>query len=213
MLSTEWIPARQPDSKHLMIVLHGLGDSLEGFRFLPDALGLPDVHFLLVNAPDEYYGGYSWYNFEHSQSAGVERSRLELNTLLDEQRAKGFASENIFLFGFSQGCLMTFETGLRYSHRLAGLIGISGYVLDAAELILELSPVAKNQRMLWTHGTRDPIIPCAKAKQQMVQLQSAGLDIEWKEFNKEHTIAGEAEVGVIRTFAKKNMGFFSNEGV
>ena len=35
-----------------MIVLHGLGDSMEGYRWLPEALQLPWLNYLLVNAPD-----------------------------------------------------------------------------------------------------------------------------------------------------------------
>ena len=42
-----------------------------------------------------------------------------------------------------------------------------------------------------------------KVKEQTVQLRSAGLDIEWREFNKAHTIAGEEELAVVRTFMEK----------
>ena len=53
MLDTEFIPAVQKSSR-LMVVLHGLGDSVAGFRWLPEALGLPWMNYLLVNAPDDY---------------------------------------------------------------------------------------------------------------------------------------------------------------
>jgi hypothetical protein len=36
-------------------MLHGLGDSIEGYRWLPDRVGLPWMNYLLVNAPDDYY--------------------------------------------------------------------------------------------------------------------------------------------------------------
>ena len=54
MLTTELMPAAQRDSRRLMVVLHGLGDSMEGYRWLPSALRLPWLNYLLVNAPDEY---------------------------------------------------------------------------------------------------------------------------------------------------------------
>ena len=72
MLETEFIPAAKKSSR-LMVVLHGLGDSVAGFRWLPDALGLPWMNYLLVNAPDSYYGGFSWYDFAGDQAAGVLR--------------------------------------------------------------------------------------------------------------------------------------------
>jgi phospholipase/carboxylesterase len=110
-----------------------------------------------------------------------------------------FPSEHTILFGFSQGCLMTLETGLRYPHKLAGLVGVSGYVHDDAALVKELSPVAREQKILWTHGTRDPLIPMAAVRGQMEALKLAGLSIQWEEFPKEHTIAPR-EVEVIREF-------------
>jgi phospholipase/carboxylesterase len=157
---------------------------------------------LLVNAPDEYYGGYSWYDFIGDMKPGVERSRKLLFELLDSQSKDGFQSREIVLGGFSQGCLMSLDVGLRYPRRLAGIVGISGYVADPKRLIEELSPVAFQQRVLMTHGTLDPLIPFAVVREQANLLKSAGLRIEWHEFVKPHTIAGEPELEVIRNFVR-----------
>ena len=206
MLETEFYPATQKDSKRLLIALHGLGDSTAGYRWMPSALRLPWLNYLLVNAPDDYYGGYSWYDFAGNPGPGIERSRKLLFALLDAQRANGFPTEETVLFGFSQGCLMTVDVGFRYSHQFAGLVGVSGYVHEPARLLQELSPVAKEQRMLFTHGTQDPIIPCAEVRRQVDGLKSAGLNITWREFAKVHTIAGDEELDVIRDFVS---GVFS----
>jgi len=56
--------------------------------------------------------------------------------------------------------------------------------------------------MLFTHGTQDPLIPCAAARGQVEQLKSAGLDITWREFEKAHTIAGEEEINLVRDFLR-----------
>lgn len=185
-----------------MIVLHGLGDSMEGYRWLPDMLGLPWLHYLLVNAPDSYYGGYSWYDFTENPAPGVRRSRRALFELLDSQSEAGFPSDQTFLFGFSQGCLMTIDAGLRYPHRLGGLIGISGYVFEPDQLTRELAPVANQQRLLLTHGTEDPLIRIEMVRPQIQLLKSAGINIEWHEFVKSHTIEGEEELSIIRNFLR-----------
>jgi phospholipase/carboxylesterase len=202
MLETELIPAAEKNSRRLMIMLHGLGDSMEGYRWLPEALDLPWLNYLLVNAPDEYYGGYSWYDFAQDIVPGVARSRKLLFALLDAQRAKGFPTEQTVFGGFSQGCLMAIEVGLRYPHRLAGVVGISGHVCEPDKLIEELSPVALEQRLLITHGTVDPMIPFAGVREQVNILKGAGLHVEWHEFVKAHTIAGEMELDVIRNFIR-----------
>ena len=200
MLETEFVPALKKESRRLMVMLHGLGDSLAGFRWLPEALDMASMNYLLVNAPDSYYGGFAWYDFAGDASAGVLRSRKLLFELLDAQRAAGYPTEQTVLAGFSQGCLMTIEVGLRYPHRFAGLVGISGYVHEPEESLRDISPVARQQRFLVTHGFQDPIIPFLAVRKQIQDLKAAGLDISWHEFVKAHNIAGEAEVSLIRNF-------------
>lgn len=203
MLETELIPSEEKGSRRLMIVMHGLGDSMDGYRWLPEVLRLPRVNYLLVNAPDSYYGGYSWYDFAENPGPGVRRSRELLFTLLDGQRQQGFPTEQTTLFGFSQGCLMTVEVGLRYPNMFAGLVGISGYVFEPERLLSERSAVAQQQRFLISHGTRDTLIPIAPVRSQIALLKGAGVNIEWHEFTKEHTIAGEEELRVIREFVRQ----------
>jgi phospholipase/carboxylesterase len=201
MLHSELIPAIDPHSRRLMVMLHGLGDSLEGFRWLPEALRLPSLNYLLVNAPDDYYGGFSWFDLNHPVP-GVERSRKLLFAMLDDLQAENFPPELITLGGFSQGCLMTVEVGLGYPHKLAGLVGISGWVLDPEKLIRELPPAGRQQRLLMTHGTADPLIPIAKVRSQIPILKAAGINVTWQEFAKEHTIAGAPEISLIREFVR-----------
>jgi phospholipase/carboxylesterase len=95
---------------------------------------------------------------------------------------------------------MTWEAGLRYPHRFAGLVGVSGYAHDPEQAVKELSPVALQQRFLITHGTLDNLIPFADVREQINILKAAGLHIEWHEFVKAHTIAGDEELGAIRQF-------------
>ena len=200
-MTTDFIPAAEKNSHRLMIMLHGLGDSIEGYRWWPEAMALPWMNYLLVNAPDDYYGGYSWFNID-DQAPGVLRSRKLLFSLLDELRAKNFPADQITLGGFSQGCLMSLETGLRYPHRLAGIVGISGWVFELENLIRDLTPVAKSQRLLVTHGQFDPLLPFADVKAQVAKLKAAGLNLDWREFPKEHSIHGEEEISVIRDFVR-----------
>jgi len=204
MLHQELISAaesREAGTRPLMVMLHGLGDSIEGYRWLPEAMGLPWLNYLLVNAPDDYYGGYSWFDYPDNYAPGVRRSRKLLFELLDGLRAKGFPAEQITFGGFSQGGLMAIEIGLRYPHRLAGVVGISGWVCEVEKLLQELSPAAMQQRLLVTHGTFDPLVPFDKVRGQVRLLKAAGLNVEWREFAKPHTIV-EDELAVIRDFVR-----------
>ena len=200
MLNTELVRSSQAESKRLMIVLHGLGDSMDGYRWLPRALRLPEMNYLLVDAPDPYGDGFSWYDIYGVPAPGILRSRELLFQLLDHEAANGFPTEQTCLFGFSQGCLMTIEVGLRYPRRFAALIGVSGYVHELETTLRELSPLAEQQHLLLTHGTQDPLIPIAKVRDQIRKLQQARLSIRWQELDKAHTIAGVDELDLIREF-------------
>src|SRR5262245_16318827 len=135
MLERELIKGAGAESKDLLIALHGLGDSMEGYRFLPQVLDLSSLNIMLVNAPDDYYGGFSWYDFAGDPGPGVERSYGLLERLLKDCERDGFPAERTMLFGFSQGCLMSVEAGLRYQKRLAGIIGVSGYLHEPERLL------------------------------------------------------------------------------
>ena len=126
-----------------------------------------------------------------------------MTELLDEFRSRGFAPEQTTLGGFSQGCLMAIEIGMRYPHRLAGIVGISGRASNPSQLIAEQSALAKQQRFFITHGTLDQVIPFSQSRDHVRELQGAGLNIEWHELVKPHTIAGEEEISLIREFVRK----------
>ena len=53
-----------------------------------------------------------------------------------------------------------------------------------------------------THGASDPLIPFEKVRTQIPPLKAAGLNVEWREFPKAHTIHGETEIAVIREFVR-----------
>jgi len=179
-----------------------LGDSMEGWRFFPDELGLPWLSTLLVNAPDPYYSGYSWYDYFGDQGVGVRRSRVQLTQLLESLPAQGFRLDRTVLLGFSQGCVMTLDVGLRFPQRLAGLVGISGYVYEPEQVLAELAPLAATQSVLVTHGLQDPLLPIDVTRSQVTQLKAAGLKVEWREFNKAHTLEGPREIRVLSDFLK-----------
>jgi phospholipase/carboxylesterase len=200
MLHSELVPAREKNSKRLMVMLHGLGDSIEGYRWLPEAMNLPWLNYLLVNAPDDYYGGFAWFDL-NDILPGVQRSRKLLFAVLDDLRARGFPAEQTTFGGFSQGSLMAVEVGLRYPHRFAGIVGISGWICEPEKLLKELPPVARLQRLLLTHGTGDPLLPIAQVRPQIPLLKAAGITVEWCEFDKVHTII-EEEIVLMRDFVR-----------
>ena len=55
----------------------------------------------------------------------------------------------------------------------------------------------RSQKFLITHGVRDPMVPFGPAAEQFAELQKQGVPLEFKIYDKEHTILPE-ELGEIR---------------
>ena len=174
-----YFPARKPGPKEkLLVVFHGLGDSLNGFTWMPQEMRLDSLAYLLVNAPDDYYGGHSWFDFTGGGAdmgpaiAGIKRSRGMIAQLLGELESQGLAPEDILLFGFSQGCLMALDAGLRYGKRLGGIVGVSGWLAFQEEYPAAFAPAAKDQAFLVTHGLRDPLLAFKNSEAQCAFLKA-----------------------------------------
>ena len=192
-----FIPAERPTGR-LAVVLHGLGDSLAGFTWMPEIMGLPWLNYLLLNAPFPYFFfGYAWFDLE-DPAPGVAYSRQQLQALFAELKEQGWHSEDILLFGFSQGCLVSLDFAMRYDEPLAGIVGISGYVLMPEQPEVEIHARAREQAWLVTHGLYDDLLPVQRTHEQIQRLQAAGLPIEWYEFPKEHSIDPDDEIPLLR---------------
>lgn len=203
-LEHRFVPASAPGGK-LLVVLHGRGDSMEGFSWLPRALNLPQMAYLFLNAPDDYYGGYSWYDLAPNQAPGVLRSRALLFGVLERLAGLGVAGTDVVFFGFSQGCLMSIDVGLRYPQPLGGVCGISGYMIFPERAEAEAVPAAYRMPWLLTHGTQDPVLPIADSRAHAAILREMGLSVAWHEFAKPHTIEMEREWPLIRRWLAERL--------
>ena len=100
---------------------------------------------------------------------------------------------------------MALDLACRYPKPLGAVVGVSGYVGMLNEYPEKLSPAARSQRILVTHGTMDPLLPLPQTEQQIRALQGMGLSIDWKVYEKEHTIDSSRELPDIRNFLVRNL--------
>lgn len=205
-LEYEFWPALNVNSRKVLIVLHGRGDTREGFHFLPSALELASLNILFLQAPDPYGPGFSWYELPPRQGPGIIRSRTLLFELLEALQETGeVAALDLLLCGFSQGCLMVIDVGLRYPKVLGGIVGISGYVFFEEEYPASFSTVARDQRFLVTHGFSDEVLPFATTDGSIQRLRALGARISWVPFEKGHTVDEVEEVPAIRKFLAEQL--------
>jgi len=197
-LNNIFVPSKIP-SKKLMIILHGRGDSSQGFSFMPDYLNIDDLNYLLLDAPYDYFGGRSWYDLPPNQEEGIQYSSKLLTNIFDTLFKEQFDIDKSILFGFSQGSLLTFEFGTRYKKALAGYIAISGYIYDEKKILEDINKNVLNSKWLCTHGTLDDVLSYDISSNQVKYLQDNNFDIDFKSYQKAHTL-DEKEILDIREF-------------
>jgi phospholipase/carboxylesterase len=203
LFKNKFIPAKKNSDK-LMIVLHGRGDSIRPFYEFDDELNIPEMNYLLLNAPRRFLDGYTWYGEPPYQKDGVLKIREKVFDLLNELEIQGWKSENIFLFGFSQGCLISADIGLNYPKKLGGVVGISGYFHFFPRWKMNLTPQAARTPWLFTHGHQDDVLPIDETKFGVEQLKEAGLNVKWVEMDKEHVLE-EKEYPIIRKWIREKL--------
>jgi phospholipase/carboxylesterase len=201
--------APRDGAAHHCLVLHGLGDSHRGWMDVAPMLALPELGFAFADAPLAYGPGFSWFDIHPDWSVDddqVRASRKLLGELIEHLLGKlGIAEDRLFLLGFSQGCLMALDTALRWPRRFAGVVGISGFLTMLDEYPAAFGAAAKQQRILMTHGTYDGMIPIRFVRQQKDRLRELGVDLAWKEYEKEHTLDPTDELEDIRRFLVEAM--------
>jgi phospholipase/carboxylesterase len=202
LLLHDIVPPRRPGPRPAWcVVLHGLGDTKDGWKQVTPLFHLDHVGWIFVQAPLPYGPGWSWCSIDLARGADpaevrASRARLDdlLGHLLTSLRCEPSA---MALLGFSQGCLMALDQILHRGRVFAGVVGISGFTADVPE---HLPATALQQRILWTHGTHDPVIPLAWTRGEAKRLIAAGLPADWRVYEKDHSIDPEREVGDIHAF-------------
>ena len=206
-----------PEPQSSIIWLHGLGASGDDFASMPHELDLREcgpVRFIFPHAPvmpvtlNNGLPMRAWYDIVELNSLtrederGLRASQKLVEALIANEKARGVPSQRIVLAGFSQGCAMTLQTGLRHAEPLAGLMCLSGYLPLHRTVEAERHSANQHTPIFMTHGVFDPIIQLARATQSRDLLTSLGYQIEWQQYPMEHAVC-EQEIAHIGTWLRK----------
>jgi phospholipase/carboxylesterase len=151
----------------------------------------------------------AWYDIkgfggsDAEDEAGLRESQALIEELIEREVERGIAPERIVLMGFSQGCAMTLMTGLRYKNRLAGLVGLSGYLPLASKLAAERSDANALVPIFQAHGRMDPVVQIARGTATRDALQALGYAVEWHEYPMQHSVCMEEVADLNRWLLKQ----------
>ena len=177
----------------LVLLLHGAGghahQGLDLLRSLADAAGL------LLLAPASR---------EHTWDLLVSRRYGPDLALIDRALEQTFsryavAPERVAVGGFSDGASYALSLGITNGDLFTHVIAFSpGFIASAGQM--------GSPRVFVSHGTRDGVLPIGRCSRKIIpQLERAGYDVLYREFDGGHTISPEIALEAVDWFTQDRL--------
>lgn len=216
--STPVIVDNQAAPQAAVIFLHGLG--ADGYDLLPAMSQLKlakqtRLRFIFPHAAERTVALYqnqtlrAWFGISgaipgnQKDSDSLAEAEQQLHKLITAQIEQGIPAEKIILAGFSQGGALALHTGLRYTKKLAGIIGLSTYLPTMTQLIDTQQSANRATAIFLAHGDQDQVLSLASAQLLKQSLEKLGYPIEWHLYNDmQHSIC-EQELDDLSAFLNR----------
>ena len=200
-----------------VIWLHGLGADGHDFEPIVPELVRPGerpLRFVFPHAPIRpvtLNGGFAmraWYDIVSLErqgpedETGIRASQAQVGALIRRENERGIPSERIVLAGFSQGGALALVAGTRYPEKLAGIMGLSCYMLLAERFATERTVVNQATPVFLAHGLGDPIVAPLLGEHARAWLEAAGYPVEWHTYAMPHSLCPQ-EVADIAAWLRR----------
>ena len=205
-------PLSKKKPKSAVILCHGYGGDGKDISILGNywRAHLPDTIFICPDAPEKCVAspsGFQWFDLIDQTPEQVLSKALvsesKLNKLIDEVKNKNeLLANQIIIGGFSQGCMISLQTGIKRKDTINSIVGYSGRIIDKNHL--EKNIVSKPNIILM-HGDLDQIVPVNSLLEAKDFFNKNNYKIETQIFkNCEHRIPSEgSSLGL--QFIKKHL--------
>lgn len=194
----------------LLLMLHGYGSNEQ------DLIGLAPyldsrLHIISARAPYNVGFGYAWYHLDGAPGA-LEQDDASMHHTLDGmiEWVKNLLERTptktcqFYLFGFSQGAVMSLNIAMLMPEYVAGVVVISGY-LDQSILPRVQPDTFQNLEVLILHGTYDDVIPVAGGRAIRDYLYHTPAYMEYHEYPMGHGIHPDA-LPVLQRWFRERLG-------
>jgi thioredoxin 1 len=182
------------NASRLLLLVHGYGADERDLGGILPYLD-PEGHFAVVlpRGPISAPGtpGFAWYEFGGGDPSAFASARDALDDLLDAAcEEHGFARNEAFVGGFSQGAGMTLALALGPSDRTrpAGVLAMSPALPGDLDLAADATAVP----VLVQHGTHDPLVPVQRSRDLARRLRAHQVPAVYREYPMEHQVALES---------------------
>ena len=192
-------PLSKKKPKNAVILCHGYGGDGKDISILAGywRTFLPETIFICPDAPEKCAAspsGFQWFDLlDQSEEQILSKSLIaenKLNQLIDEVKQKNdLNSDQIIIGGFSQGCMLTLQTGIKRKDKINSVIGYSGKIINTDHLSKNIN---SKPNILLMHGDIDQVVTIDAFLEAKDFFKKNKYEIETKIFeNCEHRIPTE----------------------
>ena len=185
--------------ENAVILCHGYGGDGNDISILANYWKnyLPKTVFICPDAPEKCAvssTGYQWFDLMDQTSDEILTKSLvaemKLNKLIDEVKVEyKLSASKIILCGFSQGCMISLQTGLKREDKINSIIGYSGKIIDIKHIE---NNIKSKPDIVLMHGDKDEVVPISFLLESIELFNRINYKIHTKIFkNCEHRIPQE----------------------
>ena len=205
-------PLSKEKPKSAVILCHGYGGDGKDISILANywRAHLPNTIFICPDAPEKCAAspaGFQWFDLMDQTPEQVLSKSLiaesKLNKLIDEVKDNNnLLANQIVIGGFSQGCMISLQTGIKRKDSINSIIGYSGRIIDTEHLNKN---IISKPNIILMHGDIDQIVPVNSLLEAKDFFNKNNYKVETKIFkNCEHRIPTEgSSLGL--QFIKKHL--------
>ena len=192
-------PLSKEKPKNAVILCHGYGGDGKDISLLASywRTYLPETIFICPDAPERCAAspnGFQWFDLMDQTSEQILSKSFvaekKLNKLIDEVKDKNYLKTNqIIIGGFSQGCMIALQTGIKRKDRVNSIIGYSGKIINTDHLSKNIN---SKPNIILMHGDSDQVVTIDAFLEAKDFFRKNNYTIESKIFNNcEHRIPTE----------------------
>ena len=205
-------PLSKEKPKNAVILCHGYGGDGKDISLLANywSTYMPETLFVCPDAPEKCAvseTGFQWFDLmDQTKEQVLVKSlvaEIKLNSLIDEViKNNNLTGEKVAIGGFSQGCMITLQAGIKRKDKINSIIGYSGKIIDKIHL---QNNINSKPEIILMHGDQDQIVPLSFFLEAKEFFNKNDYKIESQIFkNCEHRIPVEgSSLGL--QFIKKNL--------
>jgi phospholipase/carboxylesterase len=136
--------------------------------------------------------GYAWYPMSMGGPPDIEAmlsSRERLETFLEQCLERyPIDPKRLALLGFSQGGVMAYSLALSKPQRFSALAALSTWLPGELAQRLGIGDGVRDLPVLVQHGTDDPTIEVARARDSVERLRDLKVQLTYREYGMGHEI-------------------------